>query len=110
MSTLKKLCLIALATTAMSAFAESPSVLNHKVKTLDGQDVDLSTYQGKVVMIVNTASRCGLTPQYKGLQALHEQYGDKGLAVLGFPCNQFASQEPGSADEIKSFCSKGVSC
>ena len=78
--------------------------LSFTVKSLDGKDVDLSKYQGKVVMIVNVASKCGLTPQYKQLQALHEKYSKDGLAILGFPCNQFLSQEPGTADEIKEFC------
>lgn len=71
---------------------------------LDGQEVDLSTYAGQVVLIVNTASRCGLTPQYEGLQALHEQYADRGLRVLGFPCDQFGHQEPGDEAEIGAFC------
>lgn len=78
---------------------------------LDGRIVDLKRYQGKVVLVVNTASKCGLTPQYAGLEALHEKYGKRGLEVLGFPCNQFAGQEPGSAEEIGAFCQKnyGVS-
>ncbi len=76
------------------------------MKSLDGKEVDLSKYQGKVVMIVNVASQCGLTPQYKQLQALHEEFSDQGLAILGFPCNQFGKQEPGTADEIRDFCSK----
>jgi glutathione peroxidase len=66
--------------------------------------VDLSQYQGKVVLIVNVASECGFTPQYKGLQALHAKYKDEGLAILGFPCNQFGAQEPGTSEEIASFC------
>jgi glutathione peroxidase-family protein/3-mercaptopyruvate sulfurtransferase SseA len=78
--------------------------LNFTMKSLDGTDVDLSKYQGKVVMIVNVASKCGFTPQYEQLQALHERYAKEGLAILGFPCNQFLSQEPGSAEEIKEFC------
>jgi glutathione peroxidase len=82
-----------------------PPVLQFKTKSLDGQDVDLSKYKGKVLLIVNTASRCGYTPQYKGLEALHEKYGKDGLAVLGFPCNQFLFQEPGTAEQIKDFCS-----
>ena len=78
--------------------------LNFTMKSLDGKDVDLSKYQGKVVLIVNVASKCGLTPQYKELQALHEKYAKNGLTILGFPCNQFLSQEPGTAEEIKDFC------
>jgi glutathione peroxidase len=85
---------------------EARSVLSFKLKSLDGKDVELSKYQGKVLLIVNVASECGLTPQYDQLQALHEQYADKGLAVLGFPCNQFGAQEPGSAAEIQQFCQK----
>jgi glutathione peroxidase len=80
------------------------SVLDRKVQSLEGKEVDLSKYKGKVVMIVNTASECGLTPQYEDLQALHDKYAEKGLAILGFPCNQFGSQEPGSATEIRKFC------
>lgn len=79
--------------------------LDFRVKTIDGQSVDLEQYRGKVVLIVNVASECGLTPQYAGLQELYEKYQDKGLVVLGFPCNQFGSQEPGTEAEIKEFCS-----
>jgi glutathione peroxidase len=89
------------------AKAEGKSPLQVTMKTLDGQDVDLAkTYHGKVVLVVNVASKCGLTPQYKQLQALHEKYGSKGLAILGFPCNQFGKQEPGTSEEIASFCEK----
>ncbi|MBA3854248.1 MAG: glutathione peroxidase [Gemmatimonas sp.] len=75
------------------------------VATMDGRDTTLADYRGKVMLIVNTASQCGFTPQYKGLETLHRELGPKGLAVLGFPCNQFGAQEPGDADEIKNFCS-----
>ena len=75
------------------------------VNTPDGSSKSLGDYTGKVLLIVNVASRCGFTKQYAGLQALNEAYGSKGLAVLGFPCNDFGAQEPGSLDEIKSFCS-----
>ena len=71
---------------------------------IDGALVDLSIYRGKVLMIVNTASKCGFTPQYKGLQTLFEQYTERGLVVLGFPCDQFGHQEPGAEAEINSFC------
>lgn len=71
---------------------------------MDGSTVPLSNYRGQVLLIVNTASACGFTPQFKGLEALHREYGGKGLVVLGFPCNQFAGQDPGSNDEIASFC------
>lgn len=73
--------------------------------TLDGQAQSLSDYAGKVLLIVNTASKCGFTPQYRGLEALYQQYAGRGFAVLGFPCNQFGAQEPGDAEEIKNFCS-----
>lgn len=83
---------------------EVTGVLSHKVKSLDGKDVDLAKYRGKVLLVVNVASRCGYTPQYDGLQGLHKKYGEKGLAVLGFPCNQFGKQEPGTSTEIAEFC------
>ncbi len=75
------------------------------VRTIDGHEQTLAPFHGKVLLIVNTASACGLTPQYAGLEALHRELGPKGLAVLGFPCNQFGAQEPGSEAEIKAFCS-----
>jgi glutathione peroxidase len=84
----------------------TPTALNFTMKSLDGKDVKLSKYEGKVVLMVNTASKCGLTPQYKGLQELHKTYAGKGLAVLGFPANNFGQQEPGSDLEIGSFCQK----
>jgi len=86
--------------------AEVPAVLNFKMKSLAEKDVDLSKYSGKVVMIVNVASKCGMTPQYQGLQDLHKKYSGQGLAILGFPANDFGSQEPGSNDEIADFCKK----
>lgn len=91
---------------AMLASATSASDIGFRMKTLDGRQVDLEEqYKGKVLLIVNVASQCGLTPQYEELQALHEKYGERGLSVLGFPCNQFGKQEPGTADEIREFCS-----
>src|SRR3954454_11707354 len=75
------------------------------VKTLKGEAASLKDYEGKTVLVVNVASKCGLTPQYTGLEQLHEKYKDKGFAVLGFPCNQFGGQEPGTAEEIETFCS-----
>jgi glutathione peroxidase len=80
------------------------SALDFKVRDIDGKDVKLKAYKGKVVMIVNTASKCGYTPQYEGLQALYEKYKDQGLVILGFPANNFGSQEPGTEAEIKEFC------
>jgi len=74
--------------------------------TLDGREQSLGDYKGKAVLVVNVASKCGLTPQYEGLQKLHEKYAARGFAVLGFPCNQFAGQEPGSSAEIAEFCSR----
>jgi len=79
--------------------------LDFTMETIDGKRVPLSRYRGKVVLIVNVASKCGLTPQYKGLQALYEKYRKQGLVILGFPANDFASQEPGTNQEIKQFCS-----
>ena len=82
-----------------------PAVLNYKMKTLDGKDTDLSQYQGKVLLVVNVASKCGNTPQYEALEKLYEQHADKGLVVLGVPANEFGHQEPGSNEEIAKFCS-----
>ena len=73
--------------------------------SISGQDTSLAEFKGKTLLVVNVASACGLTPQYEGLQALHAQYAERGLAVLGFPCNQFGAQEPGSEEEIQHFCS-----
>lgn len=87
----------------------APSALNFKMKSLEGQDVDLKDYQGKVVLMVNVASRCGATPQYDALQSLHKTFADEGFVVLGFPCNQFGAQEPGTAEEIRSFCTNKYS-
>jgi glutathione peroxidase len=82
----------------------SQSIYNIPVKTIDGNDTTLESYRGKVLLVVNVASKCGFTPQYEGLEQLYRRYRDRGLAVLGFPCNQFAGQEPGSEAEIQSFC------
>jgi glutathione peroxidase len=76
-----------------------------KVKDMDGKDVSLSSYKGKVLLIVNLASKCGYTPQYEELQKLYKKYNDQGLEILGFPCNDFGGQEPGTNQEIKEFCS-----
>jgi glutathione peroxidase len=81
------------------------SIYDHPVQSLDGSDADLHDYEGKVALVVNVASKCGLTPQYEGLEALQKTYGDRGFTVLGFPCNQFLGQEPGTNEEISTFCS-----
>lgn len=81
------------------------SIYDFTAKSLDGKDVSLGDWRGKVMLIVNTASKCGFTYQYQGLEALHRDYAARGLAVLGFPCNQFGKQEPGDAAEIANFCS-----
>ena len=81
------------------------SIHDIEVKTLHGKPARLAEHEGKVVLAVNVASKCGLTPHYAGLQAVHDRYADKGFTVIGFPCNQFAGQEPGTAEEIQEFCS-----
>ena len=80
------------------------SIYDFEALQMNGQSVPLSQYRGKVLLIVNTASACGFTPQFGGLEELHKEYADQGLVVLGFPCNQFGAQDPGSNDEIASFC------
>ncbi len=80
------------------------SIYEFSAQDIGGQSVSLGAFRGRVMLIVNTASKCGFTPQYEGLEALHKEYGDKGLTVLGFPCNQFGQQEPGDAAEIANFC------
>ena len=81
-----------------------PSIYDFEAQQMDGQRVPLKNFAGKALLIVNTASACGFTPQFAGLEQLHETYGARGLVVLGFPCNQFGSQDPGSNEEIASFC------
>lgn len=83
---------------------DTMNVYSLSLKTLEGEKADLSQYAGKVTLLVNVASQCGYTPQYQGLQALHAELKDKGFAVLGFPCNDFGAQEPGSAQDIRTFC------
>jgi glutathione peroxidase len=103
---MKVLAILAAAAFAMLStpanMDESP--LQGMVKDIDGKEVDLAQYQGKVVMVVNVASKCGFTKHYEPLQAIYSKYKDKGLVVLGFPCNQFGGQEPGTEAEIKAFC------
>ena len=81
------------------------SIFDAPIHTLDGQETTLAEQKGKALLIVNVASKCGLTPQYEGLERIHERFADQGFAVLGFPCNQFMGQEPGSPEEIATFCS-----
>lgn len=89
--------------------AQSKSFYDFTVKTIDGEDFSLSQLKGKKVMVVNTASKCGLTPQYETLEAIYKQYKDKNLVIIGFPANNFMSQEPGTNSEIKNFCSEKYS-
>jgi glutathione peroxidase len=82
------------------------TLFDYTMKTIDGEDQALRDYEGKAVLVVNVASECGLTPQYEGLEKLYETYADRGFAVLGFPCNQFGAQEPGTEAQIKEFCTR----
>lgn len=82
----------------------SPAIFEIPLKDIDGKPTSLKAYEGKVLLVVNVASKCGLTPQYKGLEEVYQKYKGKGLVVLGFPCNDFANQEPGTNEEIKEFC------
>jgi len=102
---MKSLSLLACLFVMNTLAAHGASVHQIAVKDIDGKDTTLSAYKGKVVLIVNVASKCGLTPQYSALEAIHEKYKDKGFTVLGFPCNQFRGQEPGTNEQIKQFCS-----
>ncbi|MGE3808096.1 MAG: glutathione peroxidase [Gemmataceae bacterium] len=104
---LKFLALVALVLIALPVqAADEASPLSYKMKSLDGKEVDLAKFKGKVVLIVNVASQCGLTGQYKPLQQLHDKYADKGLVIIGVPANDFGKQEPGSDAEIADFCKK----
>lgn len=85
------------------------NIYDFTVKNAKGEDVSLSEYQGKALLIVNTASKCGFTPQYEGMQSLYDKYKEKGFEILAFPCNQFGQQEPGSDEEIQSFCNLNYS-
>jgi glutathione peroxidase len=97
--------LLALALLQVVSALAAGSIYDIPVKDIDGKATSLKPYEGKVLLIVNVASKCGYTPQYTGLEALYEKYKDKGLLVLGFPCNQFGGQEPGTDEQIKQFCS-----
>lgn len=96
---------VALAVLTQLASAQTKPLADIPLKDINGKDTSLKAYAGKVLLIVNVASQCGATPQYSGLEALHKQYGPRGFTVLGFPCNDFGAQEPGSAADIKQFCS-----
>jgi glutathione peroxidase len=99
------LCLLSQGIAADNSETKAPAALNFKMKTIDGKQVALGQkYKGRVLLVVNVASQCGFTPQYEQLQALHRKYAKQGLSVVGFPCNQFGRQEPGSDKEIKKFC------
>jgi glutathione peroxidase len=91
---------------AGSVTASAKGVYNFTLKSIDGQPVSLKSYHGKVLLLVNVASKCGFTPQYAGLEALYEKYKDRGLVIVGIPANNFAAQEPGTNEEIKTFCSR----
>jgi glutathione peroxidase len=97
-------CGVSLALAADQGVKNVPGVLNFTMRGIDGKDVDLSKYQGKVVLFVNVASKCGYTPQYEALEALHEKYGKDGLVIVGVPANEFGQQEPGSNEQIATFC------
>lgn len=91
---------------AISGISQSTVIYNFKTKTLEGQTFDFSSLKGKKVMIVNTASKCGFTPQYKDLEELYKRYGGSDFVIIGFPANNFAGQEPGTANEIRKFCTE----
>ncbi|MEX2175589.1 MAG: glutathione peroxidase [Pirellulaceae bacterium] len=103
-STLLLTGVVAAAVSSAQAEEKTPAALNFTMKSITGQDVNLADYKGKVLLLVNVASKCGLTPQYEDLEALHQKYASQGLVVMGFPCNQFGKQEPGSDAEIAEFC------
>ena len=104
---MRKLALMfALCAASVALPAQQKSIYNFTIKSIDNQPVSLESYKGSVVLLVNVASRCGYTPQYKGLEALYEKYKDKGLVIVGIPANNFAQQEPGTNEEIKTFCSR----
>jgi len=106
MKTIKATVILFLLMLSTAAIAQSESFYSFKVKTLEGDTFDFSTLKGKKVMIVNTASKCGYTPQYEELEKLYEMEGGDGFVILGFPANNFANQEPGTAEEIRQFCTE----
>ncbi len=101
--------ILMLSLAAGMAIAQSKSIYDFTMRSIDGQPTSLKSYSGKVVLLVNVASRCGFTPQYTGLEALYEKYKDRGFVIVGIPANNFAQQEPGTDDEIKKFCSSKYS-
>jgi glutathione peroxidase len=101
-----RLLLSCLLFSALLAFAAEKSVYDYTLNSIDGQPTSLSTFKGKVLMVVNVASRCGYTPQYSALESVYEKYKDKGLVIVGVPANNFGAQEPGTNDEIKTFCTR----
>jgi len=101
---MKTIALLATLLTLTGIAARADSLYDLKLKDIDGKDTTLAAYKGKVILIVNVASQCGYTPQYKGLEAIYQKYQGRGFVVLGFPCNQFGGQEPGTNEEIKQFC------
>jgi glutathione peroxidase len=106
---MKAIALLAALFLMQTIAAHAESIYDIKLKDIDGKDTTLAPYKGKVVLIVNVASKCGYTKQYAGLESVYEKYKDKGFVILGFPCNQFGGQEPGSNEEIKQFCSSKYS-
>ncbi len=102
----KLMLMLVLCAVSAALPAQEKSIYNFTLKSIDNQPVSLESYKGKVVLMVNVASRCGFTPQYAGLEALYEKYKDKGFVNVGIPANNFAQQEPGTNEEIKTFCSR----
>ena len=104
---MRKLALVLMLSAAAAALpAQQKSIYDFTISSIDGQQVSLDSYKGKVVLLVNVASKCGFTPQYAGLEAVYEKYKDRGLVIVGVPANNFAQQEPGTNEEIKTFCSR----
>src|SRR5499427_8938552 len=98
--------LLVFALCSVLAFASGASVFDFTLNSIDGQPVSLNGYKGKVLLLVNVASRCGYTPQYSALESVYEKYKDRGLVIIGFPANNFGAQEPGTNEEIKTFCTR----